>query len=133
MDEFYFDFVEKDDHFDADSMANDSLPSKNFNFEQKFEEEYEEGYNNGIDQIPIPIIETGIEDGISINKAIAVMGAITGKETPLQAEIMEEVTKYISLTDARELNKFLKKPLKPFEQFVQDVMSGKKNVRDPLI
>jgi len=137
MDGFYFDFAAGDDHFDADSMANDSLPSKNSNFEQEFEEGYEEGYeekyNKGIDQIPMPIIETWVEDRVPISQAIAVVSAITEKDTPLQAEIMEEVTKYISLTDARKVDGLLKKPLRPFEQFVQDIMSGKKNVRDPLI
>jgi len=123
MDGFFFDFAEgeENEYFEDDSKANDNLvSSNNQEYERQLEFE-EEDYKDGIDRIPI-------------HQTIAVVGAMLETETPLQAEITEEVTEYISLTEARgpkQVCKY-KKPLRPFEQYVQDVLSGKKDRRDPL-
>lgn len=121
----FFSFAESDDdnYFDGDSMANDNLiTSETPDYERELE--FEEDYKDGIDRIPV-------------HQAIAVVGAMIETETPLQAEITEEVTEYISLAEARgpaqTAGKYVyKRPLRPFEQFVQDVMSGKKSIKDPL-
>ncbi len=124
MDNGFFSFAEgEDDYFADDSMARDSLiPSKDQDYTKQLEFE-EDDYKDGIDRIPI-------------HKTIAVVGAMVETETPLQAEVTEEVTEYISLAEAQGTapgKKYItNKPLRPFEQYVQDIISGKKSISDPL-
>ncbi len=135
MDFGFFSFGDGDDdgYPDDNSMARDSLVPSGNRYEDNEEfspyEEYQEGLEetntDNISKIVLPTV-------------IAVTGAMIQTETKDKKEAVEteRAIEYISITEANELvNKTTEKrklPLRPFEQYIKDLGTGKKKLGDPL-
>jgi len=114
MDGSFFEFVDnEDDYFNADSMAKDNLANDNYtNYSAPVEE-----VKDNISNIPI------------YQKA-SVLGAMVETETDDNTEITNDIKEFISLAEEKSGPIKYKRPIGVFEQFVQDVISGKKSIRD---
>lgn len=124
-------FPDNDDtYFDDDSFAKDNLCSEKDQFKNNFE--YSELDENGE-----PIENYDFEEDISMDHVIGVGGAILDElENTSINDDNENQVEYVSMKQAMNISKRHNVngrpqiPLRPFEQFINDVISGKKSLKD---